>query len=203
MKAKTVTYSLLASSLLAASPLVLAHEAGDMLLRFGGGVVSPKSNNSEVVSVDDGTSATITFTYMFKDNWAVDVLAAWPFKHDINLVSDGSKVGSTEHLPPTVSLQYYFTTDTLFQPYVGVGVNYTNFFSEKTTGALQGTNLKLDDSWGLAAQVGVDFMLNEKWFLNLDARYIDIESKAYLDGAFVTKVDISPWVYSAQAGFRF
>lgn len=202
MKAKKLTYTILAGSLLAASPMVVAHEAGDMLLRFGAGLVAPKSNNSEIVSVDDGTSATITFTYMFKDNWAVDVLASWPFKHDIELL-DGTKVGSTKHLPPTVSLQYYFSTDTLFRPYVGVGVNYTNFFSEKTTGPLAGSNLSLDDSWGLAGQLGVDFMLSEKWFLNLDARYIDIESDARLDGAFVTKVDISPWVYSAQAGFRF
>ena len=84
MKAKTLTYSLLAGSMLAASPVVFAHENGDMLLRFGGGMVAPKSNNSDIVSVDDGTSATVTFTYMFKDNWAVDVLAAWPFKHDIS-----------------------------------------------------------------------------------------------------------------------
>jgi outer membrane protein len=202
MNVKTVSYSLLAASMLAASPAVLAHEQGDMLLRFGGALVAPKSDNSDVVSVDDGVSASLTFTYFFADNWAVDVLAAWPFSHDITLL-DGTDVGSTDHLPPTVSVQYYFNTEGLFRPYIGAGINYTTFFNEKTEGPIAGTNLSLDDSWGLAGQIGVDFMLSEKWFLNADVRYIDIETDASLDGAFLTEVDITPWVYSLQAGFKF
>lgn len=202
MNVKIIGLGFAGAAMLAASPMATAHEAGDMLLRFGVGVVAPKSNNSEIVSVDDGTSATITFTYFYTDNWAVDVLASWPFKHDITLL-DGTKVGSTKHLPPTVSLQYYFNTDGLFQPYLGLGINYTNLFSERTTGPLEGSNLSLDDSWGLAGQVGVDFMINEKWFLNADVRYIDIESEATLDGISIGDVDISPMVYSLQAGFRF
>lgn len=202
MNVKIIGLGFAGAAMLAASPMATAHEAGDMLLRFGVGVVAPKSNNSEIVSVDDGTSATVTFTYFYTDNWAVDVLASWPFKHDITLL-DGTKVGSTKHLPPTVSLQYYFNTDGLFQPYLGLGINYTNLFSERTTGPLEGSNLSLDDSWGLAGQVGVDFMINEKWFLNADVRYIDIESEATLDGISIGDVDISPMVYSLQAGFRF
>lgn len=202
MKAKNIGLGLAAASLLAAAPIAVAHESGDMLLRFGAGLVAPKSNNSDIVSVDDGTSATVTFTYFYTDNWAVDVLAAWPFKHDITLL-DGTKVGSTQHLPPTVSLQYYFSTDSLFRPYVGLGVNYTTFFEEKTTGPLEGSRLSLKDSWGLAGQIGADFMINEKWFINADVRYIDIETDARLDGADIGKVDISPMVYSLQAGFKF
>lgn len=203
MNVKTVSYSLLAASMLAAAaPAAVAHEKGDMLLRFGGALVAPKSNNSDVVSVDDGYSASLTFTYLFTDNWAVDVLAAWPFKHDITLL-DGTDIGSTKHLPPTVSLQYYFNTEGLVRPYIGAGINYTTFFDEKERGPIEGTNLTLDDSWGLAGQVGLDFMISETWFLNADVRYIDIETEARIDGAFVTDVDITPWVYSLQAGFKF
>lgn len=202
MNVMKVSKGLAVAALLSASSLASAHEAGDWLFRIGGSNVDPKSNNSPLVSVDDGASATFTFTYMYTDHLAVEVLAAWPFKHDINLVG-GDKVASTKHLPPTVSLQYHFLPQSVFQPYVGVGVNYTYFFDEKTTGALEGTKLSLSDSWGFAGQVGFDFMLNEKWFLNVDARYIQIDTDAKLDGAPLGKVTIDPWVYGAHVGFRF
>jgi outer membrane protein len=181
----------------------VAHEEGDWLFRFGGTAVLPKSNNSEIVSVDDGYSASFTVSWMWTDNWAIDVLAAWPFKHDITLNSDGSKVASVQHLPPTVSLQYHFLPQSLFQPYVGLGLNYTYFFDEKTTGALEGEKLDVDSSFGIAAQLGVDFMINEKWFLNAEARWADIAPDATVSGTNLGEVDISPWILSANFGFRF
>ena len=150
----------------------------------------------------DAWSATINFSYMVTDNWAVELLAAYPFKHDIEL-NDGTKVGSTKHLPPTVSLQYHFLPSAKVQPYIGVGVNYTDFFSEQTTGPLEGTNLKLNSSWGMSGEIGVDIPLNDQWFFNLDVRYIDIETKAVLDGNSLGDVAIDPWVYGVHVGFTF
>jgi outer membrane protein len=181
----------------------VAFEQGDWLIRFGVSTVDPKSNNSPLVSVDSGTSATFNFTYMMTANWAVELLAAYPFEHDIALVDGGAKVAETKHLPPTVSLQYHFMPDARFQPYIGAGVNYTNFFSEKTMGALEGTNLSLDDSWGWAGEVGADITFNEQWFMNLNVRYIDIDTDATLDGAALGSVAIDPWVYGIHLGYRF
>ena len=182
--------------------MAIAFEPGDWLIRAGVTNVDPKSNNHDVVSVDDGTSATITFTYMMTDIWGLEVLAAYPFEHDIELL-DGTEVGSTKHLPPTVSIQYHFRPTESFQPYIGVGINYTDFFSEKTTGPLEGTNLKLGASWGLAGQLGFDVLISENWFLNMDLRYINIESDAKLNGASLGTVKIDPWIYGAHIGVRF
>ncbi len=179
-----------------------AHEEGDWLFRFGGSYIDPKSNNHEVVSVDSALGVTFNLSYMMTDNWSVELLAALPYKHDIELLN-GDKVGSTKHLPPTVSLQYHFAPQAKIQPYVGLGVNYTLFFSEKTQGALEGADLDLGRSWGIAGELGVDIPLNEKWFLNLDARYINIETKAKLDGADLGKVKISPMVYGVHVGLKF
>ena len=184
-----------------ASPAI-AHETGDWLVRFGASDIEPKSDNHDVVAVDNAWGATINFSYMVTDNWAVELLAAYPYKHDIEL-KDGTKVGSTKHLPPTVSLQYHFLPAAKVQPYIGIGVNYTDFFSEKTTGPLDGTDLKLGSSWGLSGEIGVDIPFNDKWFFNLDVKYIDIETKAKLDGASLGDVAIDPWVYGVHVGFRF
>jgi outer membrane protein len=196
--------ALCAAALLGATAVntAAAFEQGDWLLRFGASNVDPKSDNSPIVSVDSAVSATFNITYMMTDNWAVELLAAWPYEHDISLVG-GPEVGSTEHLPPTVSLQYHFMADNAFQPYVGLGVNYTLFFSEETYGPLEGADLSLDDSWGLAYELGADFMLGEAWFLNANFRYIDIETDASVNGDFLGTVEIDPWVYGAHLGFRF
>jgi outer membrane protein len=139
---------------------------------------------------------------MMTDVWGLELLAAVPFKHDIDLL-DGTNVGSTKHLPPTLSLQYHFMPTEQFQPYVGVGINFTSFFDEKTTGVLEGVNLDLGDSWGLAGQIGFDVLFNDDWFFNLDVRYIDIDTKARLDGVSIGKVEIDPWVVGGHIGYRF
>jgi len=180
----------------------IAFEPGDWLIRAGVSVVDPKSDNHDVVSVDDSTSATFNFTYMMTDIWGLELLAAYPFEHDIMLL-DGTEVGSTKHLPPTLSIQYHFRPTQKLQPYIGLGLNYTTFMSEKTMGALEGTKLSLGASWGLAGQIGFDVLISDNWFLNMDLRYIGIETEAKLDGASLGDVEIDPWVYGAHIGFRF
>jgi outer membrane protein len=200
---KLVTSALAATLLgLGISSTALAHEQGDWLMRFGAVSVDPTSDNHDIVDVDSAWGLGLNFTYMATNHFGVELLAAWPFEHDISLVG-GGKVASTKQLPPTLSLQYHFAPSSKLQPYVGVGVNYTDFFDEKTTGALQGSNLSLDSSWGWAFDAGLDIMLDEKWFLNLDVRYIDISTDASLDNASIGEVKIDPMVYGAYVGFRF
>ena len=179
-----------------------AFEPGDWLVRVGASYVNPASDNSDIVSVESDTSVSLNFTYMMTDVWGLELLAAVPFKHDIELL-DGTKVGSTKHLPPTLSIQYHFMSTENFQPYVGLGLNYTNFFSEKTTGPLEDLDLSLGDSWGLAGQIGFDVLFNDDWFFNLDVRYIDIDTKARVGGDSIGKVEIDPWVFGGHIGYRF
>lgn len=180
-----------------------AYEKGDWLLRVGVGNVDPKSSNGLVANVDSGTAVVFNGTYFFTPNVGLEILAATPFSHDIKLAADGTKVGETKHLPPTFSLQYHFDTQSAFKPYVGAGLNYTLFFDEETTGPLSGSSLKLDDSVGLAAQLGTDFDISETMFVNLDIRWIDINTDAELDGAALEEVEIDPMVYSLTLGWRF
>lgn len=206
MKKKGVVCSTVAAVALAAgwSGAATAHGQGDWLVRVGATLVDPKSNNHPVVSVDDDIKPGLTVAYMLTDQFAVELLGAWPFEHDIKLNDDGSKVGSTKHLPPTLSLQYHFLPGAQFQPYVGAGANFTTFFSEKTTGALAGSDLSLGSSFGWAVQAGADIMFDDNWFLNVDVRRIRIRTNATLDGASLgEKVAIDPMVYSVKVGWRF
>lgn len=196
--------ALLAAGLSSVAGAAQAVEAGDWLVRLGGSMVEPKSTSGSLggadITVDDDTQLSFTVVRMLGANLGLEVLAALPFEHDIQL--DGNAIGSTKHLPPTVSLQYYFNPRTTIRPYVGAGINYTYFWDEETRG-LGGARLDLDESWGLAAQIGLDLDLDANWFLNADVRYIDIDTDATIEGVGTVGVDISPTVYTLALGYRF
>lgn len=191
------------SALLVCAPIANAYEPGDWIVRVGAGSVDPKSDNGTVASVDSGTTLVFNGTYMFSSNLGIELLAAAPFSHDIKLAADGTKVGETKQLPPTLSLQYHFDTEGTLSPYVGAGINYTLFFDEETTGPLQGLALDLDPSFGIAAQAGLDYAFSDNMFLNFDLRWMNIETDADVDGTFLETVEIDPIVYSLTFGWKF
>lgn len=199
--------SLAAALALAAAP-AMAQSKGDWTIGAGVHQVAPKSNNGSLaggtlkVDVDNDIKPTITGEYFIADNLGIELLAALPFKHDINIAGLGS-VGSTKHLPPVVSLQYHFNSKGKVSPFLGAGINYTTFFSEKTGGALAGSKLKMEDSWGLAAHAGLDFAINDKGSLRVDVRWMDIDSKVKLDGEKIGTVNIDPLAYGVSYVFKF
>lgn len=184
-----------------------AQQAGEWTFSVGAHQVNPKSDNGSLaggtldVEVDSNVRPTITAEYFVRDNLGIEVLASLPFQHDVNIAGLGN-VGSTKHLPPTVSLQYHFGEGKV-KPFVGLGVNYTLFFSEDTTGALAGNDLKLDDSFGLAAHAGIDFKVGEKGAIRVDARWIDIDTDVEVDGAKLGTANIDPLVYGVAYVVKF
>jgi outer membrane protein len=135
------------------------------------------------------------------DNVGIELLASWPFSHDID--SNGTKIGSVKHLPPTLSLQYHFTNSSRITPFAGVGINYTYFFDDDAKGPIAGNNLSLDDSWGVALHAGLDFAVSEKGSLRADVRWIDIDSDVKLNGTNIGKAEIDPWVFNVAYVHKF
>ena len=234
MRKSWLTASLL--SLAVATPIaaqaadIRGHQAGDFLVRGGIATVAPDDSSSDLkfdgakargtkATVDSDTQLGLTFAYLLTDKIGIELVAATQFKHQVDVKGLGGgldgKLADIKQLPPTVLLQYYPMggTNSAFQPYGGLGVNYTTFFDEDLTGARkdQGfSNLKLQDSWGLAAELGMDYMLNEHAFVNAAVWYMDIDTKASVDGPSAlgiqkTKVDVDvdPWVYMVGFGYRF
>ncbi|MGM0768402.1 MAG: OmpW/AlkL family protein [Pseudomonadota bacterium] len=186
------------------------------------------------VAVDSNTQLGITASYMVTPHIGIGILGATPFKHNISGADglDGAgKLAETKHLPPTLTLQYFpLDSGSRVQPYAGIGVNYTTFFEEKTTntltqavdgvaqealgtdpGTINGTKLDLDDSVGVALELGVDWMLEDNFGLNAALWYADISTDATITaladgqeaGKITTEVDIDPMVYMVGFTYRF
>ncbi len=190
----------LASLAVFASSTALAVPAGTWTVGVGAAYVDPQSDasvlkNGASVTVDENTQPSLTFEYFPANNVGIEVLAALPFQHDINI--GGNYAGKTQHLPPTVSLNYHFDgLHSKVKPFVGVGVNYTTFFKERLY--TPSVDLELDDSVGAAGQVGVDFKISDRDAVRVNARYINIESDVKLNGADAGTVEINPWVYGVS-----
>ncbi|QFU76547.1 hypothetical protein EY643_13260 [Halioglobus maricola] len=210
-----------AAALASGAAVTQAYEAGDWILRAGAVTVAPDADSDIVdeslpvtVDVDDDTQLSIIGAYMVDPYWGIELLAATPFSHDIDVNEVDAQAGETKHLPPTLSVQWYprGAADG-WQPYVGIGVNYTYFFDEEANSDLEAivgkADLDLDDSFGLSASAGVDIPLGENWALNAGVWYIDIDTTATVKlkeagGAKVKfDVDIDPWVYNIGIAYKF
>ena len=193
MTQKKGLFAITTALCLAAAP-VLAQSQGDWTFGLGAGWVSPKSNNGTLAgaaaTIDENTQLIITAEYFFRDNLGVELLAATPFKHDVFLA--GAYAATVKHLPPTVSLNYHFPTQSALKPYVGIGVNWTTFFEESSPLGV----IELDDSFGVAVQVGFDYQVGDRDALRLTARWIDIDSDVSLNGAPIGTAEIDPVVIS-------
>ena len=171
---------------------------------FGAGVinVNPKSGQRpplpvRMPTIGSDTAVSLTAEYFVRDNIGIELLAATPFEHDIAL--GGTNIGSTKHLPPTLSVNYHFPTKGKITPFVGLGVNYTTFFEEQTA---LGT-LELDDSFGLAASLGADWQISDRGALRVNVRYMDIDTDASLDGADIGTAEIDPVTVGVSYIHRF
>jgi outer membrane protein len=158
---------------------------------------APAAPTAVAVNVDDANSLTLSGEYFIRDNIGIELLLATPFKHDISV--GGAFAGTTKHLPPTLSINYHFPTQGPIKPFVGVGLNYTVFFDE--TSPLG--DLKLDNSFGLAATVGADWQINPTGALRLSVRYMDIDTDASLNGTSLGTVEIDPVVVGLGYVHRF
>jgi len=225
---KKALLTALVATLLGGSVMVQAYEKGDFVLRLGAVNVDPDSDSSPInlpgvptlhAEVDDDTQFGIIPMYMVTDHVGIELLTATPFEHNISLHGKGVNLdaGSTKHLPPTLTAQWYPRGGKSgWQPFLGIGVNYTIFFDEDTDKELDETlnailgadqvDLDLDNSFGLAAQAGVDIPFAKNWAVSFEVWYIDISTNATVKtdvGNVHFKTDIDPFVYHIGIAHRF
>lgn len=178
--------------------------------------------NSTAVGVNSNTQLGLTVDYKLSPNWTFELIAATPFSHDIAVKGsaiDGLPIGKTKHLPPTLLAQYHFVLeDSRFDPFVGLGLNYTKFFNEKVspelTSTLQALNvttasddvdLKLKDSVGLAIQAGLNIQFDSNWGVHLMLSRMDISTtgRVQVNGATIQSVDVDIDPYVWMLGVRY
>ena len=169
------------------------------------------------ISISKTYIPELDFTYFFTENFSLELVLGTS-KHTVNTVgSDLTAVagpananvdlGSVWLLPPTLTAQYHFNYDG-FRPYVGAGINYTVFYNVTAGNTIK--DVSYDNAIGFAFQGGLDYDLNDTWFLNIDAKYILLNTDVTVDASNLAaglsipaKVDINPLLIGFGVGIRF
>ena len=128
----------LAAPVAANADVAPGQSKGDWLFRVGLSQVNPTASpglknplgNGVDLTADSDVSLTGTIVYMLTDHIGTELLLAWPFEHGIDAKFPGGskqRIGYVEILPPTLNIQWYFRPGKAFNPYVGLGVNWSIF----------------------------------------------------------------------------
>ena len=192
-----------AAALLAASALIplqsTAAEDGPWLARVRATYLAPDNHDTTplALNVNGKFVPEVDFSYFFNKHFATELILTYPQKHDIKAGS--TKIGSLKELPPTLTAQYHFATSPDFDPYVGIGVNYTRLSSVDLP-----SGFSVDkNSFGLAYQVGFDVKLTSSTTLNFDVKKIKIQTDVKANGAKVGTLHVDPLLFGIGIGYRF
>jgi len=145
-------------------------------------------------------------SYFFTKNIAAELVLTWPQQVNITYGAGSANAGKISALPPSLLLQYHFTELGAFKPYVGAGVNYTIFGNRQNFPAL-GNQVQVDQSsFGFAGQVGMDYMIDKNWGLNVDVKYITMSTNVTGSGALAGqsgKLTLNPWTPGVGVTYKF
>jgi outer membrane protein len=185
-------------------------QAGDIMIRGRGLVVLPTvtSSVSSIGGTVDASKSVVPeldASYFFTKNIAVEAIAAVSPHH---LVDKGSTSGNLDlgHvllLPPTVTAQYHFMPTSAFNPYLGMGVNYTWFFNEAIPAHNAVHTIRYDNAWGAAFQAGADYHIRGNWYGNIDVKHIFLQTHAKINGTIGADVNIDPTIVGLGVGYKF
>ncbi len=223
MKKQTLSLAALAVAL--ALPGQAFAKAGDVQVKLLGTLVAPDGKIKDVkldriglpagtqTKADDNMVPTLAVEYFVADNISLETIAGVT-QHDVDgrgALAGAGLVSDAKIVPATLTLKYHFGKDGGVQPYVGAGPSYFIFIDEKpgaTAVALGATRQKMNDTFGVALQAGIDVPVNDKGLaVTFDAkRYFLRPTARWFAGTtevLRTKHRLDPWVLSAGVAFRF
>ena len=171
--------------------------AGHPLLGSIGVMTGLTGANGIIAGASTNTSSSVVpmldAAYFLTKNWAIEAICCVAPHHIQGTGTIASDFARAWLFPPSVMLQYHVTNFGAFQPYLGVGVNFTTFWNTRVNNdtwsipfapgsPLAGAGgvfstfqyATVSPSWGVVGQAGFDFMLNEHWGVNLDFKYVGL-----------------------------
>lgn len=156
---------------------------------------------ADAITVSSKIFPEIDVSYFFTKNIAAELVLTYPQQHDVEL--SGTKIGTFKHLPPSLLVQYHFLPDGKFRPYIGAGANLTLISDVQLAVPGVGALDLEDSSVGVVGQLGADFKVGPKHFINIDVKKVTIGSDVLAGGNKVSAVKVDPFLVSVGFGIRF
>ena len=158
---------------------------------------------SNAARSNDRWAAELDAEYFFAAHWSSELAVTLPQEHDLLLRDtifggNSGKVGHFNLMPNFLMLKYGFLPESVFRPYVGVGLNVTSIYG------VQAAPFSLSKTTvGPAAQVGFDIRLSDHWELNADAKWARSRPDIDFDGESLGRMKLDPVLFGVGIGYRF
>ena len=176
-----------------------------------------KTNGISGIGVPPGADATVSdentvilvYERLFGPNFGAELVMGIPptlkakATGSVAFLNAAGTVLEAENWAPTLLFNYhFFEPGATWRPYVGVGINYTQFKNAKSSIA---SEVDVGSSWGPAVQVGIEYAITKDINAFASLAAVKVKSKVVAsDGTVLTtKVDYRPTVYSLGVAYKF
>jgi outer membrane protein len=210
--------------LLTASIVVFVMTAGTVFAqtpgsRYGGRVswVNASATSEELGDTDNtlklhtGWGVELDALLMFSDRFGVELSVGTSAHRFCITGGDWGEIdaGRVWLVPVNAIAQFHPPVYGQWDPYVGIGVSWVppiyNGSAELTHAGI--TSLDLEGGVGVAAQLGVNYQLDHRWYANIDLRYLgtslDARVRSEEEDFPTVTLDITPFVVSLGFGYKF
>jgi len=207
--------ALFSSTTASADDAKAGKQAGSFLIRGHLLGVFPQDHNSTIegvgghVDISNRATPELNFSYFFTDHLATQLIATLlrPSVRARDTAVGDFDVGSVNVLPPTLTLQYHFFPHQKFSPYVGGGATaFILFNSKPARGNGIVTDFNTDSHLGAALQLGVDYNISGRWFINAEINQVFAKTNATVStvlGTVRAKSSVDPFLAGIGIGYRF
>jgi outer membrane protein len=194
-------------------------------MKVGVNKITPKVQSGDItapgipgskVDVGSNTQPIFSFSYAYNNNIYDEIVLGVPYKHEISgagAIAGVGKTGTVKSMPPTVFGQYRFLeAQSMFRPYLGIGLTYGYFYGESGTAALTAltntgsataTTFSVDSAWGLSPQAGVTYRIDDKWFADFAVVKTFLKTKAHFSTGQTVDMRLDPLSTSLSLGYHF
>jgi outer membrane protein len=224
MKKHSVASTLVAAIALCGAGAAQAQVAGQVMVKLGWNKIMPKVESGDLgppslpgsqINIKSASALFFTAAYMITDDISVELLGGLPYKHDVEgagAVSGVGKIGSIHQISPTALLQYRFLNAVdQFRPYVGVGPTFAKFYGSKGSASLTavtnpggpGTTIGGDTSWGVTGEVGLNYKIDKRWFVDAALLKTYIKTNTQLSTGQSISVKLNPVSVNLSVGYTF
>jgi len=212
------------SALALAASMASAQSAGSWLGRVGMTTIAPQVSSGDMTApsfagtktdVSSASQVSGGVTYMYTDNFSVDVPLALPFTHKLigaGALAGAGQIGEVQALPLTVFFQYRFLeANSQFRPYLGLGATYAYFFNEKGGAALTAmtnpggptTTIKVDSKFTVTPQIGLTYAIDDKLFVDVFYSKSMLQTRNTFSTGQTLDITLDPASYGFTIGTKF
>ncbi len=205
----------LSVALLMVGMTVFAQNKGEWRARLRATYVVPEASANITtingsVDISKQVIPELDFTYFLANRFSANLILGTTRNKvtATNTALGNVELGKVWLLPPTLTFLYYQPVAKGILPYAGAGVNYTIFYGKTKGPAIADISYK--NRFGFATQLGADFDISKKCFINIDAKKIWLKTKndvttipSVAGGATVhSDTKINPWLFSVGVGVK-